>query len=115
MEPIVENKDLEDVVVDEDRNSKYKYIRKRRVTKTNERGDVMTLGNFCVECNIDMEPFMDHCPLCDICVEEYDHHCKFFGKCIGGGNKLYFDMASCLLFLQFCYLGGILFYNRDEV
>ena len=40
-----------------------------------------------------------HCQICDLCCEEWDHHCPWFGKCIGGGNILFFNAFIALFFV----------------
>jgi len=51
-------------------------------TRTDVSGETYTVKH-CAKCEIDCEPFMDHCYDCDVCVSNCDHHCVFFSKCIG--------------------------------
>lgn len=47
---------------------------------------------FCNRCSIIREKGTVHCSDCCVCIRNYDHHCIVIGKCIGGGNILYFNI-----------------------
>lgn len=50
-----------------------------------------------------------HCYDCGVCIENYDHHCPWVGKCIGKGNRNYFNMfiiSSIIMIIAFI-LGGL--------
>ena len=56
---------------------------------------------FCIKCDVDLTPDMEHCEDCDVCVWGHDHHCVFFSKCIEGGNIYSFYAAIGLLVVNF--------------
>ena len=59
---------------------------------------------YCVKCDIDLAPKMEHCNDCDVCIENWDHHCVFYSKCIGKGNQTAFNRSIGLLIANFIYL-----------
>ena len=56
---------------------------------------------YCIKCDVDVSPTMEHCEDCDVCVEDFDHHCVFFSKCIGGGNIKAFYGSIGFLVINF--------------
>ena len=59
---------------------------------------------FCKQCNLERKQDMIHCSECDLCIEEYDHHCIWMGKCIGKGNRLFFNLFLLFLAAFFIFL-----------
>ena len=49
-----------------------------------------------------------HCEICNVCVEDFDHHCPFATKCVGKGNKRYFNVfiitLPILILLNIVYI-----------
>jgi len=66
--------------------------------------------NLCRECLLHHEKNVAafHCFDCGVCIEDYDHHCPWIGKCIGRGNKSYFNafivftIVMILVFIFVC-------------
>ncbi len=50
-------------------------------------------SKFCDHCLIYQQESDQHCSDCNVCIQGYDHHCIFFGKCIGRGNLLTFNLT----------------------
>jgi len=67
----------------------------------NEEFDVE--AGFCQDCNVAQTFDVDHCEYCDVCILGYDHHCPWIGKCVGQGNKRWFNIFIC-------WTTGFLFY-----
>jgi len=47
---------------------------------------------YCDHCESFRPPKTVHCSTCQVCVAFYDHHCPWTGKCVGGGNLVWFKV-----------------------
>ena len=56
---------------------------------------------WCEECKLYRDDYYDeHCEDCGVCIRAYDHHCIFYGKCIGKGNILWFNLSLAMPMLS---------------
>ena len=59
-----------------------------------QEGAPLDRTKWCAKCLVYQNPHADsHCKDCDVCIRGFDHHCIFYGKCIGQGNKFWFDLS----------------------
>ena len=69
---------------------------------------------YCVKCNVDLTPDMEHCEDCDVCVYDHDHHCVFFSKCVGGGNFACFGGSIFMLIFNFCFIFALVMISLED-
>ena len=55
-----------------------------------------------------------HCNECNLCIEGFDHHCPWTGKCIGNGNKYWFNFFLFTVFLLMIYFGFALVFSLEH-
>lgn len=73
-----------------------------------EEDDISIIYEYCIQCDLDKQPGSNHCELCELCIDEYDHHCPWIGKCIGKGNKFFFNLFLAGLLAVITYTSASL-------